>query len=44
MPSFISGVLGVLALYYAGNVSNQYVATKVLNLVETKPVADKKEI
>lgn len=37
MPSFISGILGVLALYFAGNVSNSYVATKVLGLVDNVP-------
>jgi len=44
MPSFISGILGVLSLYYAGNIAKSYVASKVLGLANTTESKTEKEI
>jgi len=31
LPSFIGGLLGILSLYFTGNVANKYVLGKVIN-------------
>ena len=34
LPSFIGGILGILSLYYAGNVSQKYVVGKQMVQLE----------